>query len=360
MTSPRGSGHWIASRRFDLLWFIGPGFFSLLLVAPVITGHWRISEVSPIAWLLLVVLVDVAHVWSTLFRTYLDGEERRRRPLLYWGLPFVVFVVGYLVHSAKPAWFWTGLAYIAVFHFIRQQYGFVSLYRGRAGERRLWVRRFDQLVVYIGTGVPILYWHVGLPRNIAWFVEGDFIGPLPQGVMDIAWPVYCVVGVLWVAHRLMEVRASGPQWGRDLTMLATWLTWYTGIVLTDLDFVFTATNVLIHGVPYTALVWWSARRNTSKTAPLRRFPWWLLLVTCAGCAIIEEWLWDLTVWNERAYWFGSLPDTIQGGWIVDLAVPLLMVPQATHYLLDRYIWKMDGSNPGLKARIFVGEPQTLG
>ena len=66
------------------------------------------------------------------------------------------------------------------------------------------------------------------------------------------------------------------------------------------------------------------------------------------------------VWNERAYWFGTLPDTIQGGWIVDLAVPLLMVPQATHYLLDRYIWKMDGSNPGLKAKIFGGEPQTVG
>ena len=35
-----------------------------------------------------------------------------------------------------------------------------------------------------------------------------------------------------------------------------------------------------------------------------------------------------------------------------LVVPLLTVPQATHYVLDAWIWKFGGSNPGIKALLF--------
>ena len=38
-----------------------------------------------------------------------------------------------------------------------------------------------------------------------------------------------------------------------------------------------------------------------------------------------------------------------------LFVPLLTVPQATHYVLDAYIWRFDGSNPGLRQYVY-GDP----
>lgn len=34
-----------------------------------------------------------------------------------------------------------------------------------------------------------------------------------------------------------------------------------------------------------------------------------------------------------------------------LLIPLLALPQATHYLLDAWLWRFDGSNPGLRERI---------
>lgn len=352
MSHEHRNSRWLVSAKFDCLWFIAPGFLSLLVVAPVVLGVWDFGEVSPVSWLLLVVFVDVAHVWTTLFRTYMDTEERRRRPWLYWGTPLLVFIGGFLVHSAKPIWFWSLFAYVAVYHFIKQQYGFVSLYRYRAGERRGWVRRLDQCAIYAGAGVPVLYWHTTLPRDISWFVDGDFLGPLPNSVMTLGWIVYGVTGVMWVGHRLWDVRLRGPQWGRDLTMTATWMTWYVGIVLTDLDFVFTATNVVIHGVPYAALVWHSSRRSKHSIHQASRPNIWIFISTCLLLALIEEGLWDVSVWHERANWFGTLPDSWATPRTLDIAVPLLMVPQATHYILDGFIWKMDGSNPDLRNRLF--------
>lgn len=53
-------------------------------------------------------------------------------------------------------------------------------------------------------------------------------------------------------------------------------------------------------------------------------------------AYIEELLWDQTTWHERAWLFGSPRSA--GNWEF-LLVPLLAVPQLTHYVLDGLIWK---------------------
>ncbi len=351
MTRPLRQRSWLVSAGFDLAWFIAPGYIALLLVLPVVMGLWHVESVSPLAWLLLVVFVDVAHVWTTLFRTYLVPAELKRRPGLYAGVPSAVFAIGFVVHNANPAWFWTILAYVAVHHFVKQQYGFVSLYRAQGDDRRPWVKYFDHVAVYTGTGVPILYWHTTLPREFNWFVEGDFVVSLPVAAMQVLWPVYMIVAAVWIGHRFLSIRRYGPQWGRDLTMLATWLTWYVGIVVTDLDFVFTVTNVLIHGVPYMALVWRCSEEPSDRRDSRVRPRWHVYLAICLLLALGEEWLWDIAVWHERSAWFGSLPLGWDSSALANFAVPLLMVPQGTHYILDGFIWKMDGSNPGLKQRI---------
>ena len=76
-------------------------------------------------------------------------------------------------------------------------------------------------------------------------------------------------------------------------------------------------------------------------------------------AYFEETLWDVFVWQEHSAVFSglALPFTIPEG-MLHLLVPLLTVPQATHYVLDAWIWKFDGSNPGLKNFLF-GEPKPV-
>src|SRR6188474_1210858 len=86
-------------------------------------------------WLVFVLAIDVTHVWTTIFRTYLDREELARRPRLYAAIPVGCFALGAALHLGSERAFWRTLAYVAVFHFVRQQAGWVAVYRARAGER---------------------------------------------------------------------------------------------------------------------------------------------------------------------------------------------------------------------------------
>ena len=57
----------------------------------------------------------------------------RTRPVFFAEaiLQALGFVVAVALYSAGSIVFWRALAYLAVFHFVRQQYGWVALYRGR-------------------------------------------------------------------------------------------------------------------------------------------------------------------------------------------------------------------------------------
>jgi hypothetical protein len=55
------------------------------------------SEIPDWAWILLIVGIDVAHVYSSIHRTYVDPHELSRRPILY---PWRRFSAGPLGRSS--------------------------------------------------------------------------------------------------------------------------------------------------------------------------------------------------------------------------------------------------------------------
>jgi hypothetical protein len=60
-------------------------------------------------------------------------------------------------------------------------------------------------------------------------------------------------------------------------------------------------------------------------------------------AFAEEMFWDRGVWGERSWLFGGRVDIET---IKMFIVPLLALPQITHYVLDGFIWRRK-SNPAL-------------
>ncbi len=344
---------WLFGRGVDLTVFAGSALVSvgLALAAPALGAG---GDTPLWAWVLLVVCVDVAHVWSTLYRTYFDGEELRRRPGLYLAAPLVAYLLGVLAYLVAPGAFWRLFAYAALFHFIRQQYGWMALY-GRKARVSDTERRLDAAAIYAATLGPVLWWHANLPRAFWWFVENDFVSGLPHWVGTGALVAHGLVLVAWGGFQVSRlVRGEGLQVGKVLLVLATWVTWFGGIVLAQDDFTFTVTNVVLHGVPYFALLFRYARGRLAEggygwLGPVVRAGVPGFLGVLVALAFAEELLWDWLVWHERPGLFGDsglvLPVDLMA-----LVVPLLALPQATHYLLDAFIWK-PSREPALLKRL---------
>src|SRR5690606_7747879 len=151
--APIAARRWLVSPGFDPGWCVAPGLLALV-VARVKGLHSESSSDESLAlWIAGVLLVDVAHVWASLYRTYLDPDARRHHAQLLRAAPLLVFLIGFMVHAAAPPLFWTALAYVAVFHFIKQQEGFVALYL-RAGGERARDRSLAKLAIWVSTAGP--------------------------------------------------------------------------------------------------------------------------------------------------------------------------------------------------------------
>lgn len=339
-----GGGHvWLFSRNIDLGVFLGSAIASLLLLAV----GWQLGILdgdSPDwTWISAVLLIDVAHVWSTSFRVYFDREEFKRRLWLYLLVPVFGYAVGVSLYSEGELTFWRALAIVAVFHFVRQQYGWIALYRRKLNETGRWTWWIDAAAIYLATLYPLAFWMTSLPRNFQWFVENDFF-LLPAFIDDVLFPIYCISLTAYAIKAIYLYRTDGfLNPGKDIVVATTAICWYVGIVMFNSDYAFTVTNVIIHGVPYFALIWFYAKKRRGSTGRLYRSfssNWVVFLATLWAFAYLEELFWNLGVWHERTWLFGESWDWSE--WKVYL-VPLLAVPQLTHYILDGFIWRRRGN-----------------
>jgi len=338
---------WIYSPKFDLGAIIGPPIAVTLVVLLWGSKLATLEEPSWL-WIILVLGIDVAHVYSSLFRTYFDKEEFQRRRTLYLVVPVLCWLGGVAIYAAAgPVLFWTAVAYFAIYHFVRQQYGFLMLYR-RTEPRDGLSFRIDQVAIYIATVYPLVYWHT-YPRNFQWFSEFEVFH------IPVTWPEILCRALYIVTLSAFFIK-EGYRWrktgelnvGKCLLLLATAAAWGTGIILFNGDLTFTLINIVSHGVPYMALVWiYQYRKKASKAHAENRFLKFfqlkyipLYVLALAALAYFEEGIWDWFVWQEHADIFGSF-HVAASATVLMIFVPLLTMPQVTHYVLDAYIWRVN-------------------
>ena len=339
--------YWLFSRSLDLFVFLGSAVAALFLLAV----GWQLgilNEESPEwTWVTAVLFIDVAHVWSTSFRVYFDKQEFKRRFWLYTFVPIFGYVFGVALYSEGDLMFWRILAMIAVFHFVRQQYGWVNLYRRKLRETENWTWWIDTAAIYLASIYPLAFWMTRLPRNFEWFVKDDFLS-IPALVESVLFPVYVLALTTYFIKSIYLYTSNGfVNIGKDIVVSTTALCWYVGIVVFNSDYAFTVTNVIIHGVPYFALIYVYARFRRETSGRVYRAlsnNWLIFLATLWAIAYIEELFWNRGVWHEHQWLFGSDWD-----WqtVRIYLVPLLAVPQLTHYVLDGFIWRRK-NNPDFR------------
>jgi hypothetical protein len=346
---------WLFGRGLDWLVFGGSAAASACLLGVGLTTGALRGDAPEWTFLLCVLGVDVAHVWSTLFRTYLDRDELQRRPLLYSLVPLACYAACVAAHAISAGTFWRALAYVAVFHFVRQQVGWMGLYAHRAGKLSTLDRALDRATIYAVTLHPIVVWHTRLPQPFAWFVPGDFVPGLPAAAAQLTEAfMWTSLAAFFMRQAFAPSRAS---LGKSLIVVTTFGCWYGGIVVLASDFAFTVTNVLIHGIPYLVLTYRYARHGGSSESSVARRLAALGPSTCMtmllALAFVEEAGWDRWVWHERAYLFGTAPSLSDAA--LAFVVPLLALPQVTHYVLDGLIWRARDFSPMLRANLEAHE-----
>ena len=135
----------------------------------------------------------------------------------------------------------------------------------------------------------------------------------------------------------------------------------------DNDLAFTATNIIAHGIPYMALIWVYGHNQQAINGAERKpfvyqwvgklFSWRTVPVYTGGLfllAYLEEWAWNGLIWRDHVmlFKFSEVLPVIQSEQTLVWLVPLLALPQATHYILDAFIWRLKLNPANLKNVLF--------
>jgi hypothetical protein len=322
------------------LFILAPAFLPVLLIL-LFQDYFTSQQVNTWWWFILVLCIDVGHVYSTLFRLYWDKRTFHRYQKLLLVIPVIAFGVGFGLHAFSPALFWRVLAYVAVYHFVRQQYGFLRLY-SRKEKQNKWFSRLDATAIYSATIYPLLYWHIHATDSLAWFIKGDFITLNLKSFDPVFQLLYVTIALAYIAKELyISARATQFNIPKNLIIAGTYVSWYVGIVAFQGDLIFTLLNVVAHGIPYIALIWIHGEKKTNSHFGFNIKGLSIFLITILLLAYIEEYFWDAFVWNDHPELFPAVFTliTTDQPWVLSIIVSMLVLPQVTHYVLDGFIWR---------------------
>lgn len=361
---------WLFSRNIDLTTLYLPIWICWAILC-CLPSHILQADIPLWVWVIFVLFVDVGHVWSTIFRTYLDSEEFTQHRQLLLLAPLFSFLIVVLISWISVFWFWRLLAYLALFHFIKQQYGFLALYKMKAqdfGQSKLFQ---DKWILYWATLYPVFYWHCAQGINFSWFVPNDFLNirtfalNYSSSIDTGLWALNTIYWLLILAWLIEELYKNATlQLGKILWMLTTAVNWYIGIVYFNSDLAFTLTNVIAHGIPYMVLIlYYQQQKAPLRNRPLRSMASIALLILplVFVLAWLEEYCWDMLIYGERLHFFSAILaypfDLLEQPLYQSIAIATLTIPQLTHYIIDGFIWKSNPHNPYVK-QIFSSPKST--
>lgn len=346
---------WLFSKRIDILGMFLP--FTLMWVIFLCLPSEFLEIDFPLwAWVVFVLGIDVSHVWSTFFRTYFDRQEFENHRVILMISPIVLFMLAFSLAFISIEVFWRVLAYLAVFHFIKQQYGFLALYRLRKGKKvSTKLRLSDKFIIYLGTGIPIVIWHFSPDPNFNWFVQNDFVffnnSVLVYTIIKyVLSSLYFILLIIWFVVNLK----NGISLGAILWVSFTVLNWFWGIVFLESDIVFTITNVVGHGIPYLLLIgFYKSEKSRIKRKTFSFYKWISIIFSIVLIfALIEEYFWDRLLNHEKGDFFDSFTPYFEffseNHSVEALLLAILVLPQLWHYFIDGIIWKANEKNPYLK------------
>jgi hypothetical protein len=369
------SSPWIVSRRQDLVWFQGSvlaGVALLLLFRTLPPLGPGAGGAHPALWALLLwgVLFDGTHVFGTYARSYLAptsaSDEAARRGLpgarswLVLALGPAVAIADHALCARGPSvmgqagalfrFFLLGAYLWAYWHLVRQHYGFLALYRRKAGEPPrarvgldaavLWAGcvypyvRFSLGPSYAASGLPVL-----LPPDAALALRFalDVAALAAAGALLVAGGAFIVMGTLEGSpippaqdsagrSPAPSTRSAGRvRLGPKHLLLAIVIAFHAAtFALLDNLLEITAVLTIFHNLQYHRIVWQHERgRGRAPAGGLGRY-------LGLGLALGVAW------YGPRVLGAAAAPSDLLRNVLLGLGWGVAF----HHYLVDARIWRV--------------------
>lgn len=345
------------SRNFELIFIFLPSIIipSIFLMLKYLANfEFKITLYS---WLISTIIFDGGHIYFTLLKTYGNPIERKKLGATLLLVPLVALIFSFFLYRQSVLAFVNFTAYFAIFHFIKQQYGFLKLYsRTEFQLVRIW-QWIDYLLVYLLMIYPIIYWHANYPKSFYWHAP-ETMFKIPEH-FEITTKYILFLSILAFIVKELYLISKGYKISipKYLILFGTFLSWFTSIVFVDNLLFFTVIIELTHAIPYIALVWIYGKKFSMVNPTVKFFNtltykdfhsnksliYYILLMLLFGFLGFVLYLpfgFEIDLMNNQFFSYFQVSDFK----LLQLITPLFLVPQFTHYILDGLIWKSKNGN----------------
>jgi hypothetical protein len=314
---------WILDSKIkDLLLIIFPGLITYL--AFILLNVSNFSTGSSLLALMVLIIIDTGHVYTTAWRTYFNKEEVLRTPL-YKYVPIVIFGLFFTWHFAKIPYIWNFVFYATIFHYIRQSYGILKWYEKLNNS----FHHFTGKVIYLSSIIPFAAMHFSENFNPQYYSDGDFfLYPSPH-LFNLCVLLQALLFVYWIYN---EFKIKKIELNRILFILGNALMYSTAFLGLLKPQLLLASFVMAHGLPYIYLMVVSLK----KTQP--RFNWsftrlsTFMLVFALIFGAGEYFFEDLLLQVDNLY-------IENRDWAMSTLIALYLIPLFAHFTFDAIIWK---------------------
>ena len=282
---------WLLSSVADQALLLGG-----VLVSFALFGAWQVGWLDPGQLVLLWVFVfHGPHFWATVSRTYLDRDEwRQRRRLLIGSVGW--FLVGPAMVGAAllldlpqlSKLFFFSAAIWAYHHVVKQHFGFMALYRARAGEFDRRELMLHKRYVVASLWLPAIITLSGSPN---WLAAIPFVPAISPANAATFLEVHSTIAGLgsvlfWglqaaFALHLLDRLRRGQRINLQETAVAAcaialhWVVVRAVLARPEAFYAFVPLVTIYHNIQYHALVWHFNRRRYGAEGARERhgFAW---------------------------------------------------------------------------------------
>lgn len=355
------------SRKEDNIYIFLPFIiiFTIYIVLQIIfpwISFWVYDNNKTLLWFVFLVLMifDVPHVWSSIYRTYSDRSAFKKHRKIYLSIPILSFISVFLLvlyDNTLSILFWL-LALYAVYHFMKQQIWFIALYSYKEQLSDTKKINKDKTLWWLVTWIPILYWFANLEtRNYNWFTDYEFF-KIPSELFPMLFLFFWIYIIYYIVS---EIKRYKEWWYinvyKYLYIIWTMIVWFYGIVITNSMILFALWNMILHWWNFFWIIFSTTKKRISKwlyksnkifnfitKRNILFFIFPLIIIW-----FIEQFGWFLSTGADydnrikivNSIWLENLYLNIENIniFVYSFIISILTLPQLTHYILDWIIWK---------------------